>query len=686
MAFSSPYYFVPMAKEVHFPEWQTISHDRPEPDGLSGIIEYEIENHTPILIGEERIEDAQGAIVNFFKTPDEQYAIPGTSIKGMIRNWIEIVTHSRLSIINDIQLSYRDLSLGDYRDQLTKTEGKNRYKPKTKAGWLKFNDELGQWQLFPTEHWRVENNQIEQCFNIRVNDKESPKIYKKLDGIKTLGFDGDEAQYHDHSDGKQLFYAKADKIYRNPSQGQKKGYLVVTGQVSNKKHMNFIFSDPKSEPIELPEEVLKGFHDINNEKEDYKYLKERNHPHGIPVFYLENNGKATQIGLAQMFRFPYKYTVGQLRYDSHFDPNEKRLDFAELLFGKVEDDSINDESRKGRVSFSLARITTQATPLNLPPTVLGAPKSSFYPAYIDQSRLTKQNQYNTYNQNQQKLSGFKRYATHKTEVTDLPEPPEKSDGTTNYDVAVQLRPLPEHQIFKGKVRFHNLKPEELGAILFALKPTDLETPTFHQLGMGKPFGFGKVTFQNLDLTLSHLSEIPSDNEQVEQSKYMDIFLQYINKIIKSNITLERLLYLQSERSSFTRKLTYPKFPDDFKTIKNPKNQVHDNSVAPDSAGFLKQFLEHRKQQQIEQEEAKKPALIKELEPLYQAFKDQGSAPQVAAAQPLREFLMDAMENKLDDLSQEELKYLEAVADAYKPSKKQEKTYKALKRKLKEKLS
>ncbi len=89
---------------------------------------------------------------------------------------------------------------------------------------------------------------------------------------------------------------------------------------------------------------------------------------------------------------------------------------------------------------------------------------------------------------------------------------------------------------------------------------------------------------------------------------------------------------------------------------------------------------HKKQQNQAEEAAKSP-FIKELETLDKAFTEQKRSPSAAAAQPLRTFLMDSMENKLDELSQEELKYLEEVADAYKPSKKQEKRYKALKAKL-----
>ena len=505
--FNSPYNFVPMAKNVHIPEWQNISQDIPEEDGLSGTLEYTLQNHSPLLVGDERKSDEEGNIVNFFQTPDNQYAIPGTSLKGMIRNWLEIATHSKMSIINDLWLSYRDLKNDDY---------KRLFKSGSKAGWLRFEE--GQWQLYPAEYSKIANTEIK----VNVKKTDPTVIYNELKGIK---------KHHD-------------------------GFLIVTGHVYNKKH-NFIFKEPQAKPLPMADKnVIKGFLDINKEANVFKYLDNLKHEHGIPVFYISVNNQASQIGMSQMFRFPYKHSVGELRHDSHTDESTTK-DFVELLFGNISDDN----PKKSRISFSLATCHQEKVkPLILSPTVLGTPNSSFYPAYIDQKNTKEK--YNTYNQKEAKIAGFKRYAVHKNINIKLLE----KNGNVNYKITTQLRPLPEKTIFTGKIRFHNLKPQELGAIIYALQTTQKEG-VFHQLGMAKPYGLGKVSFDKMMLKL---------NVKEDESSLVESFHKYLKEKIGSNETLEKLLTMQNENSFLKNEIEYLKFGtqgQEFTDVKDTKNGI-----------------------------------------------------------------------------------------------------------------
>lgn len=597
---TSPYNFVPMAENVHYPEWQNINLDSPIENGLSGTIEYTLTAHSPLLIGDKQTpykEGSKGSIVHFFQTPDQQYAIPGSTVKGMIRNWLEIATHSRMSIMNDNWLSYRDLRNTEYRDKLTETIDNQTYEAKTKAGWLRFNN--GQWELRSASLWRVENSEIQKTFNIRINDKESQNIYKKLNGIRSVDFKANSKQEHPHSSGNRLIYAKATNVTSSASGAQ--GYLIVTGQVSNKKHMNFIFSAPTDLALQFNDEsVIKSFLDINLEREDFQYLKNLNHEHGIPVFYIEEQGYVTQMGMAQMFRFPYKFSVGQLRHDSHLDTDEKRRDFAELLFGDIKEGS---ESLKGRVSFSLAKCTDPSIkPLTLKPTVLGSPRNSFYPAYIDQSNAKKG--YKTYNQNDAKLAGFKRYAIRKNfNESALQDPPANSNrnNEVNYKVAVQMQPLPQNTTFTGKVRFHNLNPAELGALLFALNLDQNAPEYFHHMGMGKPYGLGKVKFSDLSIKLAQsdaLSEIEN---------YLTLFSEYAAKKTNSSQTIIQLLMNQSEATFNEADLKYPAFPKGFIDLVNTKGQAKLVNLANRVEAQQKVQAEEKRKEIIKAKEEEKRA-------------------------------------------------------------------------------
>ena len=595
----SPYHFVPMAEEVFYPNWQKTSLDYPEKENISGVIEYELQNFSPLLVGDERTKDQYGDFVDFFKTPDNQYAIPGTSIKGMIRNWLEIATHSKMSILNDTWLSFRDLRNKEYTELLTEPLGNQTYKPRTKAGWLQFNN--GQWELYPAESWRIENEEIERTFKIKINDKDSQKIYIKLNGLQPVNFNHTEEKAHSHSGGKQLIYARAENL-KKANDNNAKGFLVVTGQIpgsrnpkpgqSKGKHMNFIFANPAKDKLEfLNQNVIKGFLDINLEREDFKYLKSLKHSNGIPVFYIPNNGQVSQMGMAQMFRFPYKHSVGQLRHNSHLTNKDTRLDFAELLFGQIDDEGKESNNRKGRVSFSLVKCQNgDIKPITLAPTVLGAPRNSFYPAYIDQK--SAKNAYNTYNQNESKLAGFKRYAIHKNFNKQLPKPPTIKEKT-NYKVAVQLRPLPENQKFSGKIRFHNLNPVELGALIYAINLGSTPEGLFHQLGMGKPYGLGKV---KLNVEAIHFD----DKRNLTKEALSEAFLSYVNKQITSSQALSELLILQSDKTFSPTELKYLDFPKAFIATVASKGAKKLSDISIKAAAILKQQQEAEKETKRQQ--------------------------------------------------------------------------------------
>ena len=591
---TSPYNFVPMAETVHIPAWQNVSQDGPLKDGLSGTIEYELRNATPLMVGDQHIEDLQhGTIVEFFKTPDNHYAIPGTSLKGMIRNWLEIATHSRLSMLNDHWLSYRDLRNKEYTKLLT-DDINGTYKAKSQAGWLRFED--GEWKLYPAKLWRVENREIEKLFNIRINDKEAEKIYQKLGGIQPVNFEAEAEKVHTNHTV-PLIYAAATQLKKADPKSAK-GYLIVTGQMpgpkkpkpgqSKGKHMNFIFSPPAKDPLSYENpDVLRRFLDINKDREDFNYLKKLNHPYGIPVFYIPAGQKVSQMGMAQMFRFPYNFSVAQLRSPSH-QANDGN-DFTQLLFGDTENEG-HGRNQKGRVSFSLAKAKDKnITPELLPPTVLGGPKNSFYPAYIDQHRKKGGKKFATYNQADSRLSGFKRYAVHKDfNRKRLPSPP-----NNNFKVAVQINALPEGQLFTGKVRFHNLNQIELGALLYAIT-LDNQQELYHQLGMGKPYGLGKVKFENVKLTLA-------DGQTPQLHPLIEDFTQYAEKEIQSKETIYQLFILQNEKTFNESELKYLEFPTGF--IDTVKSGAKLPSIK-EKAQALAKKKEAERQERIKQQKIK----------------------------------------------------------------------------------
>jgi hypothetical protein len=88
------------------------------------------------------------------------------------------------------------------------------------------------------------------------------------------------------------------------------------------------------------------------------------------------------------------------------------------------------------------------------------------------------------------IAGWKRYPVHQQDVKKNPAPKNK-DGSTNSNIVSRFKPLKAGAEFKCTIRYHNLRPVELGALLSALTFHGAED-AYHSIGMAKPLGYGKI--------------------------------------------------------------------------------------------------------------------------------------------------------------------------------------------------
>ena len=515
----SAYNFVPLSDWVHCPDWaEAISHDHPFADGLSGCIEFTLTSHTRLLVGDCR--DGAGQPVRFFRMPGAnnqagQYAIPGTTLRGMVRNVLEIASFAKFRTVDNQKLGFRDLTSGvsqEYQKKFAKTESDGAYSARSRAAWLWFKN--GEWLIEPCPHVRVEQEIIKRYAGTLwpLNGDPAKKSwrpsalekYRDVEGNAPLSVRFNTTgskESHPHS-GKLLSYIKCTGLARregeNPFKGKAKtmlGRLVFTGQPGPQKHMEFVFSEPgqlaKQKP--LPAHIIPDFLAIYSKTDEWQYWNQkvqRGEP--VPIFYLQENpndlnSAVSAIGLSQMFKLPYKLSLHQTIQNSgksHLD--ESRPDFVEGIFGYLDDEG---GSLRSRVSFSVAQVVgvpKESTPVA---TVLNNPKPTYYPAYLKQKETSGKlgsPQYNTLMNEEAQLRGWKRYPVKNQETITPP--------TGNEKVDVKLIPLEKGARFKGKMRFHNLRPVELGGLLWALTWGGDATKR-HALGMGKPMGFGQISVE-----------------------------------------------------------------------------------------------------------------------------------------------------------------------------------------------
>lgn len=533
---SAPYNFVPLTSKVHIPSWsREVSHDFPFADGFSGELQYTLTADTPLLVGGKQIKSTESkpGSVKPMQLPDGTYAIPGSSLKGMVRSVIEIAGFGRMRMVDEVRPSLRDISKSD-------TVYATRVRDKVRTGFLRRRAD-GVQEIVPCKMLRLDHRDLEVALGIKA-----PKtIFPARMSVKAKYEAWDEACRSAGKNPRSLrFDLGADaKAPTRLFEGAIQGVPVFTGQINDStrphgKRRDFVFyARDADHAIEVSRDAWRDFLRIHGDEdggdENGKsamswpgYWKSKYRVgEDVPVFYLQdkiNNKDLLRIGLAYMPKLAGDFS--SLDMIEHVSPEHRQApgaahgyDLADLLFGAVNGDSQTDALR-GRVSLETALAVGSPKVVAQTETILNSPKPSYFPNYVTQQAdprtwKLKSDQYATYLESSQSkaptLRGFKRYPVRP--LSDVQVQSLTDEQRKKCKMQVKLHTLTEGTRFIGRIVFHNLKPEELGALLWALTWGG-KTHLRHSLGMGKPFGFGQVHF---DLHPDKSRLIPNDPATAE---------------------------------------------------------------------------------------------------------------------------------------------------------------------------
>ncbi len=545
--FFNPYCFSPISERVYIPKWRNmISQDIPFSDGVSGFIDVTFEALTPIIVKEGKDNSSS---VNM----NGRYFIPATSIKGMIRNVMEILTLSKIGpVTKDNRYSMRDLTPAN-KDYTLK-----RKLDEIKAGLLvKVNGNYGLIKCPVFKHKLYNDMGIDFGINGFLI-KNAPDVSRKYESL-----------------GKQKPLIK--------DANSDVWLAVFTGFMQNKEH-EFYFKIPK-DPIKVYNipETIKNFlfvYEREVKSESWEFwkakIKDFNHVPSYselsnelcyaPVFYTVENKKISSLGLAFLHRELYSNSIHDFLSDDHKSDD---LDMSQCIFGSPEHDL------KGRVQFSPAFVEMNGKTVaqESKRIILGSPKPTFYPFYLKQDKDSKFA--STFSDDEGKINGWKRYLVHdKFAQTEFKK--------WNKKIGIEINPLPARVTFTTRIRFHNLKPVELGALLSALTFHDNSEKCFHLIGMGKPLGYGKLKmidikpyFVNDDKYPNYYMALFEKEISTEEGK--DMFKQW-----KQDVT--PLFRIASGK--LNKQVSYPgqgkdKPFEDFKAIKNQNLSISDFSPSLD---------------------------------------------------------------------------------------------------------
>lgn len=437
-----------------------------------GIIDFEITALTPLFIG-----DGTGK----FFAPDGKPVIPGSTIRGMVKNYLKILSCGTMRSENNEDLTSRHLY---FRDMASKTSLKKYYVKKLNIqrghdsyGICSINDakhgflarkQDGTYVIYPAKGEKKD----ERYDNPEEMIKKSPKI--EILGDTVFLHSGPMPTSMEAIDKQlergKLTYKKRYYVFHSPN--WQKEIIVPKSIIENYNN------DKERGGLNLLEDKKAN---INN---SYAPAKGKGFSWLTPCFYIEKNNRVEHFGAAKFYRIPYDRAIEDSIPSSL--KNENIIDFVEAIFGRKEDFA-------SRIFFEDASIIDDPSLVPEPEAYtmpLMGPKPTSFQFYLEQKKQTDQSNLKHWDSGDTKIRGYKLYWHKKI----------GSGGWVlkgkQVEKTLSIKPEPKGSKFKGRIRFKNLSKEELGAILAVLNLGVSENGNNgrFKIGMGKPIGMGSIDF------------------------------------------------------------------------------------------------------------------------------------------------------------------------------------------------
>lgn len=454
----APYNFIPLNETLvegeNVVDFSTYYEDR-----LTGYIQCKLEALTPLYIRDTLNEEEIAKNLESNKHPDffspgGKCKIPGSSLRGMVRNLVEIMGWGKFAFFQDKLLFYRGLAdksnlRQEYQYNMSSQDRRTkRASYKFSAGYIK--REGLDYYIIPAM--------------IDDNGRQFSQTHKS---------DKDEFVFEQYKDNK---------------------VLVVSGKMQRKEHDWVINPPDYKKQFKVCEKDITAYKmDENRYKDKSTSDDEKKHDGDllrllnikgnnlVPCFYVcwndsEGNSRVS-FGHTGYFRLAYKKTIGE-----HIPgqlKNDEKVDIAETIFGRL-------SKYASRVYFEDAELVNTFTDVCMAetiPKILSFPKPTTFQHYLEQSENADLNNLNHWNSSCN-IRGHKLYWHRRNCEWKEDKPVDIKDRQHTI-----MKPVKAGTQFTCKIRFENLTEVELGALLFTL---DLPKKHYHKLGMGKPLGLGTV--------------------------------------------------------------------------------------------------------------------------------------------------------------------------------------------------
>lgn len=442
----------------------------------TGYIDLTITTETPLFIGgPSKQEDT---------TPLEFYGgqnnptIPGSSLKGMVKEIFKIVTAS------SFRPYQRGTGLGDFEDR-----------------YLYFRDIASAIKPLKEYYASRMMNPIKNGAGLST-PKATPGFI-----IQTAN----NEYYAVPSVAKKIYYEAEKELVakqRTPSIDWTHTYVNVHVGAMRSKRTFMRITKPCNfdKRIPIPQSCIESYADDKNrgtldllDKKTGKSgeaAKEYTHSTDVkfvvPCYFTEKDETVEHFGHGRYYRIAYDLKISD-HLPNSLEQHNNGVDLCDSVFGY-------GDNWAGRVSFSDAHVqgTLKMCPSDYPHPLMGPNPTSFQ-LYLEQN-VDDHNTYNHWGHEHASLRGYKMYWHQPlAKAKDWTRTAEEKEikGTR------KIRPVDRGVTFTSRIHFERLSDVELGALLMSLNLDQYsggQRRTYYKLGMGKSIGFGSIKLDT-DVTI-----------------------------------------------------------------------------------------------------------------------------------------------------------------------------------------
>lgn len=457
-----------------------------------GVIHYSITTKTPLFIPNSSNDKAFGCkeadhkSYDFFSYTDlsneknvsgkyQEPVVPGSEMRGLVRNVYETLTDSCMGILND-----------DYPVK--------RISVAFNPGLLRIEED-GSLSLLKADSFRIDDD----IYNPKKIDRykdgdliyfDTPKPEGKVNG-KIHSFDKNKNNFNDHGYVLKwgFFINRRMKNAKNNYHAFKlSGDIVRNGLSKNeiKNKMNSIVTSYLEQPTVKPDDA-KAYEAY---KKQFELFLEGKREKYFPVNYSDKVKGLLSITPATFSKEVSSKSVAD--YAGVFAPCKDSLCPACDLFGKI-----GDNAKGSRIRFSDMYVEKHDSNKSyyvkdfVTIDNLSSPKISNVDFYLERPKNATFWTYDYYVSNNKVyaytgiLRGRKYYWHHHPESVRFNSNVEKTKLNKT------IRPVKEGVIFKGELYFDGISKKQLNQLIYILNTG--KDGLGLKLGMGKPLGLGSVT-------------------------------------------------------------------------------------------------------------------------------------------------------------------------------------------------